>query len=96
MTVYVDDMFMSKQLPGMRPAVWSHMTADTQAELHKFARSIGLRRSWFQGGPERKGRWHYDVTKTVRAKAVKAGAVEVTIAELVAICKTPGREGVTA
>lgn len=40
MTVYVDDMPI--------PARWSHLMADTDEELHRFAASIGLRRSWAQ------------------------------------------------
>ena len=44
------------------------------SEFHKFAQSIGLKREWFQ-----KGSWpHYDLNKTIRAKAVKAGAIEIT------------------
>lgn len=94
MTIYVDDAFIPAKLPGMRPAIWCHMTADTKDELHEFARSIGLRRSWFQDKPN--GHWHYDVTKTVRAKAVKAGAVEIgtDLAAFRDVWHRPGREGV--
>jgi hypothetical protein len=36
----------------------------SEEELHAFARSIGLRRSWFQdgGGPYRSRIPHYDIT----------------------------------
>jgi|GEM_PF-819214 len=51
-------------------------------ELHAFALSIGLRRSWFQ---PRKECPHYDLTKGMRAQAVAAGAVQVDRLELVAI-----------
>lgn len=80
MTVYVDDMFMAAQV-GSLSAVWCHLFVgpfDPVDELHTFARRVGLRVSWFQGPPDHLWpMWHYDVTKTVRAKAVKAGAVQV-------------------
>lgn len=66
MTVYVDDARIE-----YRGRVWHHLMADSHQELHKFAHRIGLRRSWFQGD-------HYDVTSSMRQKAIKAGAVEVS------------------
>lgn len=89
----------------MRPAVWCHMTADTKAELHAFAQSIGCSRSWFQDPVEQgkcergcamAGHWHYDVTKGMRAKAVKAGAVEIGhgLSEFEMIWHYAGREGI--
>lgn len=76
MTVYVDDMeadFQPKHAPGQR-YVMCHMITDdpTFAELHAMADKIGVARKWFQGD-------HYDVTKTKRALAVKAGASEITL-----------------
>lgn len=70
MAVYVDDMH---QYPigrkwGMR---FSHMIADTEAELHEMAAKLGLQRAWYQGD-------HYDVSLAVRGRAVKLGAVEIT------------------
>lgn len=98
MTVYVDDMLMAATIPGARPARWSHLVADTPEELHEFAARLGLRRSWFQepkglGGlplkPEslRAQHWHYDVTATKRAQAIRMGAVPVTVTELVGIIR---------
>lgn len=89
----------------MRPAVWCHMTADTKEELHEFAARLGLRRSWFQDPVEQgsarpgspgAGHWHYDVTKTVRARAVRLGAVEIGhgLEEFARIWHHPDREGV--
>lgn len=94
MAVYVDDVYIPAQLPGMRPAIWCHMTADTKDELHAFATSIGMSRSWFQDKPY--GHWHYDVTKTVRARAVRAGAIEIghDLEVFEQIWHRPGREGV--
>ena len=47
--------------------------------LHEFAAAIGLKRSWFQGRPFFP---HYDLTATKRAVAVKAGAKEVKLKDV--------------
>lgn len=82
MTVYVDDFFAAKQIRTYRTAIWSHLTVgpyDDIDELHTFARQLGLSRSWFQGPPEHPWpRSHYDVTKTRRLEAIRAGAVAIT------------------
>ena len=74
MTVYVDDMRMPARV-GRIAARWSHLMADSDEELHRFATSIGLRRSWAQYP----GTWksHYDVTDSKRAQAIAAGAVQI-------------------
>ena len=74
MTVYVDDMRMPARV-GRISARWSHLLADTDAELNEFASRIGLRRSWAQFP----GTWksHYDVTDTKREQAIHAGAVPI-------------------
>lgn len=76
MPVYVDDVF----IPFGRMKM-CHMIADTEEELHEMARKIGLRREWFQDT----SRPHYDVSKTKRAEAVRHGAVEVSVKELIAL-----------
>lgn len=79
MTVFVDDMRL-KATVGSLTARWSHLTVgpgEDLAELHAFAASIGLRRSWFQGPPEHRHP-HYDVTDTKRRQAIKAGAKPIT------------------
>ena len=74
--VYVDDM--------ARPygrMVMCHMAADTSAELVAMAERIGVNRRWIQ---KRGSVWeHFDICKTKRALAVKAGAIEVTRREMV-------------
>lgn len=102
MTIYVDSMFMRAKV-GRIDARWCHMFSDQieQAELHAFAQSIGLKRSWFQPGkrglykgtqqPDPSGD-HYDVTKSVRAQAVAAGAIEVDRQEAVAIWRSKRKE----
>lgn len=97
MTVYVDDAFIPAQLPGMRPAKWCHLTADTKDELHAFAARIGLRRTWFQD--KRRGLWHYDVTMSKRREAVAAGAVQIgylNTDDFRRVYGRAGREGVPA
>jgi hypothetical protein len=69
MAVYVD----KAQIPycGM---LMNHMIADTLDELHAMAAALGLKRAWFQGKASFP---HYDVCASVRAKAIKLGAVAV-------------------
>lgn len=70
--------------PNAHPRIkyWCHMvsTIDTD-ELHAFAASIGCRRSWYQAPPRHRA--HYDLSRTLRERAVAAGATEVTSRELV-------------
>lgn len=46
---------------------WAHMWADTDEELHRMARLVGLKREWFQGD-------HYDLVPARRAAALREGA----------------------
>lgn len=67
MPVYVDDARIA-----WRGKLWSHLVADTVEELHEFAARLGLRPEWFQ----RKTLYpHYDVTSSVRERAIVLGAV---------------------
>lgn len=94
MTVYVDNARIPATI-GQGRKFWSHLTADTPEELHDFAKSIGLRRGWFQGRcvrlrscPTRAGvcrHFHYDVTDYMRGQAITAGARSIDIRELGAI-----------
>lgn len=88
MTVYVDDMYASKMGEFKRgPHVYkmSHMIAHTDEELHAMADKIGVQRKWFQK-PGTAGR-HYDITMTMRAKAIAAGAVEITMRQAAMMCR---------
>ena len=72
--VYVDEI----RLYGLR--AWCHMVTDGPIdELHAFADRIGLKREWFQ---EKGSTHHYDLMTAMRERAVKAGAVEVSTAQL--------------
>lgn len=66
MTIYVDECTLK-----FRGKLWSHMVADSLDELHAFAERLRLKREWFQ---HRTLYPHYDVTQSVRAKAVELGA----------------------
>lgn len=66
MAVYVDNA----RIPW-RGRHWCHLVADTLEELHSFARSLGLRRAWFQGQASLP---HYDVTVESRTVALSRGA----------------------
>lgn len=67
MTVYVDDARIE-----WRGKPWCHMLSDESFdELHALAKKIGLKRAWFQGD-------HYDVTESMRLKAIAAGAVGIS------------------
>ncbi|MGE3990345.1 DUF4031 domain-containing protein [Pseudorhodoplanes sp.] len=71
MTVYVDDMH-AVPMGEFRGMKMSHMIADTEAELHAMAASIGVQRRWYQGD-------HYDIALSKRALAIRAGAVPVPL-----------------
>lgn len=78
MTIYVDNMRLRRKVAGVRSnATWSHLFADTTTELLAFAvDQLGLRAEWLQyPGTHRE---HFDVTLTVRARAIQKGAVEIT------------------
>jgi ribA/ribD-fused uncharacterized protein len=70
MAVYVDNMKMP-----YRGMIMSHMTADSNEELHEMAAKLGLNREWFQGLPKHTIE-HYDISEGKRQQAIKLGAVE--------------------
>ena len=72
MSVYVDDM----AAPFGR-MLMCHMMADTHAELVEMADAIGVARKWIQDGGFAM-REHFDISKSMRAKAVRLGAIEIT------------------
>lgn len=69
MTVYVDRPAF--HFKGRRS--WCHLTADTLAELHKFAARLKLRREWFQDHRIP----HYDISEQKREIALGMGAQSV-------------------
>jgi len=69
MSVYVDEC----RLP-FKGKLWCHMMADTEGELHQFARTIRLKAEWFQQSYRHP---HYDLSPSMRTKAIKAGAIPI-------------------
>jgi hypothetical protein len=89
MTVYVDDMHLTPmgQFGRMKMC---HMVADTREELLAMCKTIGVNTKWIQ----KAGTWkeHFDIATSKRELAVKAGAKEVTMKELLHICKAKQKE----
>lgn len=73
MAVYVDDARIPARVGRLR-ARWSHLMADSREELLEFADQLGLQRRWLQ---DKRSGVHFDVTDTVRFKAIALGAVKV-------------------
>ncbi len=69
MSVYVDESGYK-----FRRMIMCHMLADTLEELHAMADKIGVSRRWFQSVSSTP---HYDICKSKRALAIKAGAVQL-------------------
>ncbi|MEJ6002532.1 DUF4031 domain-containing protein [Paucibacter soli] len=55
----------------------SHMIADSDEELHAMAAKIGVQRRWWQS-PEKTSGSHYDICLSMKAKAIKLGAIAIT------------------
>lgn len=73
MAVYVD-----AAANGYGRMKMCHMLADTRAELDAMADRIGVSRKHYQHPMDPKVSFpHYDICKSKRALAIKAGAVEV-------------------
>lgn len=96
MTVYVDPVTTYPARRGtvtMRRRQWSHMIADTPEELRAMAERVGLDPSWIQH--DGSGREHFDVTPPMRARALSAGAVEISkreLAQKIAAMTAKGRD----
>jgi len=78
MSVYVDH-----QQNAFGRMKMCHMLADSLEELHAMADRIGMKREWFQ----QLSTPHYDLSKTRRALAVKAGAIEIDAKRTVQIIR---------
>lgn len=82
MTVYVDDMHKWSMGHFGRMKM-SHMIADTENELHKMAKAIGVARKHFQ---DKSSSPHYDIAKSKRALALQKGAVAITLRQCSRMC----------
>ncbi len=83
MSCYVDTLRAYPDA-GFRYTDFCHLLADTREELHAMADDLGIPRRFFQDHP---WRWHYDLPAHVRAAAVAAGAVEVTLGDVGALLR---------
>jgi len=78
MAVYVDNIqeyprWFVKPIARKYGLKWCHMYADSIEELHEMAKLIGMSASWFQNRPNFA---HYDLTPTMREKALALGAID--------------------
>lgn len=71
-----------------------HLISDESIEeLHKFAKKLGLKRSWFQ---DHKKHPHYDLTSIrMKEKAIKMGCVFIGSRDLVRLNRGRGNRGQT-
>lgn len=79
MPVYVDN-----ERIAWRGRFWCHMVADTPAELHAFARRLGLQKGWFQSASVYP---HYDITISIRNRALELGALDGDRPTIIACAK---------
>ncbi len=77
MAVYVDQLRYFRKWRYANFHDGCHMFAHTIEELHEFAESFGLMRSWFQDTKHP----HYDLTSGKRRMAIEHGAIEITTRE---------------
>ena len=82
MTVYVDHASVPTVVRGKAYGRFSHLTADSPAELHQFAAMIGVPRNRFCSGD---GHWHYAVNEAERQCALAADAKPVNAEEYAAL-----------
>jgi Protein of unknown function (DUF4031) len=80
MSVYVDPLLNHGGSDTFRWKFSCHMYADTLDELHAMADAIAMKRSWFQ---DDKRLPHYDLNVSRRIAAVKHGAIETTLRQMV-------------
>ena len=84
--VFVDD-FLTPKDHGGTVKFWSHLFTfpPDEAALLKFGRSIGLKRPWLQN--EGRPAVHFDVTDTMRIRAIDKGAAQCSVREAVAMIR---------
>ena len=74
MSVYIDPETHCIPNGKYRWDTVTHLFADTEDELHRFASMIGMKREWFQNKESLK---HYDLNSNRRRMAIKAGAIQL-------------------
>ncbi len=73
--VYVDPL----QATPRSATQGCRLIADSDEELHAFARRLGLQREWFHWKSAIR---HYDLAPNKRRQAVRLGAVELSLHEM--------------
>ncbi|HWX71203.1 MAG TPA: DUF4031 domain-containing protein [Xanthobacteraceae bacterium] len=89
MVVYVDQAMWAWQ--GLK---WCHLLADDLDDLHRFAASLGIKRTSFQAAPKSSVP-HYDLTAYERKQAIARGAVPCTRTEIVIIARRLRSKGLS-
>lgn len=74
MSCYVDQLRKTKTSKSWPYPKACHLIADSVAELHSFAKMLGLKPSWFQNHERHP---HYILTESKRNLAVRKGVLEV-------------------
>ena len=81
MSVYVDSLKPCVPNRNWPYSESCHLVADSVDQLHEFAAKLGLKKNWFQN----KSLPHYDLTRGMRLKAIKQGAIELSNKEFIKI-----------
>ncbi len=88
MAVYVDSMRGCISNKNWKWKQCCHLVADTEKELHQFAKILYLKRSWFQN----KTTPHYDLTVGKRKLAIAKGAIAISDKKLVEMIRKYRRQ----
>lgn len=81
MSVYVDLLKPCAPNSNWRYAASCHLFADSIEELMEFSGKIGLKPEWFQN---HKLMPHFDLTPSMRQKAVQSGAIQLSLRDTAA------------
>ena len=87
MSVYVDDLRLPAKV-GRLNGRWSHLTADSEAELLAFGARLGMKPEWLQYAGT--GRFHFDVMDAKRERAIALGATPIDAYAMAEMCLTRG------
>lgn len=89
MMIYVDDARITRTIGRHRKARWSHLVAIPEDDhlLSDFAKSIGLNPAWLQ----RSTIAHFDVTETMRRRALVNGARAISQREMIQLIRDARR-----
>lgn len=88
MPVYVDPVMNHGGSATFKWKDSCHLYADSEPELHAFAKKIGMRFAWFQ--KSRRGMPHYDLNRNKHARAIAQGAIQHTAREAVQFWQASG------